>query len=131
MNVTHRQHPPNEHEGYPPLLLTTQQAAAVLGVGRTTIYALIKTGDLTPVHIGRCCRLSRAELERYVRRLDAPPAAVPHRLRASRRTSPNQDGLFEVGTEPVDADGCGCRRSARHPAGPDSAPADQRRRDEP
>jgi excisionase family DNA binding protein len=54
------------------LLLTPEEAAQVLRVGRTTIYALMKVGDLLPVHIGRSCRISRAELERYVRCLATP-----------------------------------------------------------
>jgi len=29
----------------------------------------MKAGELRPIHIGRSCRLSRAELERYVRRM--------------------------------------------------------------
>jgi len=52
------------------LLLTPEEAAELLRVGRTTVYALIKAGDLHPVHIGRSCRISRAELERYVRLLE-------------------------------------------------------------
>jgi excisionase family DNA binding protein len=55
-----------------PLLLTPEEAAHVLRVGRTTIYALMMAGELRAIHIGRSCRLSRAELERYVRRLEAP-----------------------------------------------------------
>jgi excisionase family DNA binding protein len=55
------------------LLLTPEEAARILRVGRTTIYALIKAKYLRPVHIGRSCRLARAELERYVDRLHAPP----------------------------------------------------------
>ena len=54
------------------LLLTPEEAAEVLRLGRTTVYALMKSGDLRAVHIGRCCRLSRAELERYVRQLEDP-----------------------------------------------------------
>ncbi len=54
------------------LLLTPEEAASVLSIGRTTIYALMKSGDLRPVHIGRSCRLSRAELERYVRQMATP-----------------------------------------------------------
>ena len=53
------------------LLLTPEEAAKVLRVGRTTVYALMKNGDLRPVHIGRSCRISQAEVERYVLRLQA------------------------------------------------------------
>ena len=53
-----------------PLLLTPEEAATLLRIGRTTIYALMKAGDLRPVHIGRSCRLPRTELERYVRFLE-------------------------------------------------------------
>ena len=53
------------------LLLTPEEAAQVLRVGRTTVYALMRAGDLRPIHIGRSCRLSRAELERYVDRLES------------------------------------------------------------
>ena len=56
------------------LLLTPREAAQVLRIGRTTVYALIKSGDLHPVHIGRSCRISQAEVERYVRRLQALPS---------------------------------------------------------
>ena len=79
-----------------PLLLTPEEAAKLLRIGRTTIYALMKTGDLHPVHIGRSCRLSRADLERYVRRLETPAP------RPRRRTTTNQRGLFELGSDPVD-----------------------------
>ena len=48
------------------LLLTPEEVATLLRVGRTTVYALMKAGDLRPVHIGRSCRPARAELERYV-----------------------------------------------------------------
>jgi excisionase family DNA binding protein len=56
------------------LLLTTEDVAKVLRIGRTTVYALMKCGDLHPVHIGRSCRISQVELERYVRRLEAAPS---------------------------------------------------------
>ena len=55
-----------------PLLVTAEEAANLLSVSRTTVYTLIKSGALRPVHIGRSCRLSRAELLRYVNRLDTP-----------------------------------------------------------
>lgn len=86
------------------LLLTPEEAATVLHVGRTTVYALMKAGELRPVHIGRSCRLSRAELERYVRHLEAPDP-VPPRPRARKRTSTNQCELFELVPDPVDKPG--------------------------
>jgi excisionase family DNA binding protein len=83
--------------GSDPLLLTPEEAARVLSVGRTTVYALMKSGELQPVHIGRSCRLSRAELERYVKRLQTPPPPPPSRReRRGRRTTTDQAGLFEV-----------------------------------
>jgi len=76
------------------LLLTTAEAADVLRVGRTTVYALIKDGQLRPVHIGRSCRISRAEVERYVNRLDTPPPSASPRPQRRRRTAPDQQTLF-------------------------------------
>src|SRR3954452_10874998 len=84
------------------LLLTPEEAARALRVGRTTMYALMKAGDLHPVHIGRSCRISRAELERYVRRLETPQPSAAARPRHRRRTPTNQGGLFDRAVEPVD-----------------------------
>ena len=92
---------PREPVSSDPLLLTPEEAAEVLRVGRTTIYALMKAGDLRPVHIGRSCRISRAELERYVRRLEAPPP-VPARRRKQGRTFTDQGGLFDLTAKPMD-----------------------------
>ena len=79
------------------LLLTPEEAARVLGIGRTTVFALMKAGELRPVHIGRSCRLSRAELERYVGSLQAPPQPPPTRARQRRRaTTTGQRGLFDL-----------------------------------
>ena len=82
-----------------PLLLTPEEAARVLRVGRTTVYALLKAGDLTPVRIGRSCRLSRAELERYVKQLEA---RSPRRPNGRRRTSRGQSGVLDVIHNPPD-----------------------------
>ena len=84
------------------LLLTLEEAARLLRVGRTTVYALMKAGDLRPVHVGRSCRLARAELERFVRRLQNPPQAAPaqHRRRSQPKTA-DQSGLFDP--DPRDA----------------------------
>jgi len=48
------------------LLVTVIEAAAVLAVGRTTVYELIGTGELRVVHIGRSVRIAVVELQRYV-----------------------------------------------------------------
>lgn len=40
-----------EYPAAAPLAYTVKQAAATLGLGRTTLYELIKTGELTPVKI--------------------------------------------------------------------------------
>ncbi len=80
------------------LLLTPGEAAQMLRIGRTTIYALMKAGELRPVHIGRSCRLSLAELERYVDRLHRPPTPPTAERQPRRRNSRvvRQDGLFDV-----------------------------------
>jgi len=85
-----------------PLLLTPEEAAEALRIGRTTLYALLKGGEVRPVHIGRSCRISRAELERYVQRLQAPPPPRAPRKRHSGLTT-NQAELFEVVHTPPDA----------------------------
>jgi excisionase family DNA binding protein len=86
-----------------PLLLTPEEAARILRIGRTTIYALMKSGALHPVHIGRSCRLARAELERYVNRLQAPPPPPPSPTSCRRRrTTTNQGGLFDLVHTPPD-----------------------------
>jgi len=50
----------------PPRLFTVVQAAELLGVGRTTVYQLVWSGRLTPVHIGRLVRFTREELESFI-----------------------------------------------------------------
>jgi excisionase family DNA binding protein len=62
------------------LLFSTDEAAHVLSVGRTTIYMLMRAGELKPVHIGRSCRISRGELERYVARIDGAVKQEPTAL---------------------------------------------------
>jgi excisionase family DNA binding protein len=62
------------------LLLTPEEAARALRVGRTTVYALMKIGELHAVYIGRSCRLPVAELERYVSRLETLRPDRGHRV---------------------------------------------------
>jgi excisionase family DNA binding protein len=48
------------------LLVTVARAAQLLSVGRTTIYELIRSKQLTPIHIGRSVRFALSELEDFV-----------------------------------------------------------------
>jgi excisionase family DNA binding protein len=49
-----------------PLLLTVPEAAALLSVGRTTLYELIGSGEISVVHIGRSCRVPVEAIYEFV-----------------------------------------------------------------
>jgi excisionase family DNA binding protein len=55
------------------LLVTIEEAARLLSLGRTTIYGLLSAGELRAVRVGRCRRISVSELADYVRRMEAKP----------------------------------------------------------
>jgi excisionase family DNA binding protein len=57
----------------PPLGLGIAEACAMLGIGRTTIYGLIKAGNLRAVKVGRRTIVLYADLQRYAETL--PPIA--------------------------------------------------------
>jgi excisionase family DNA binding protein len=60
------------------IVLTIEEAAQRLGIGRTSMYALIKNGDIRTVTIGRLRRVPIHCLNEYVSNLlDQPitPAA--------------------------------------------------------
>jgi excisionase family DNA binding protein len=50
-------------------LYRVPEVAKILGVGRTTVYALIKSGDLPSVRVAGCRRVSSHDLESYVANL--------------------------------------------------------------
>lgn len=52
-----------------PLLVTVDQAAELLNVGRTTMYGLIANGTVPTVRIGRCRRVAVDALHAYVTEL--------------------------------------------------------------
>jgi excisionase family DNA binding protein len=54
-----------------PILFKPVEATAKLGVGLTTVKALIRSGELESVRIGRCRRIPAEALEEYVSRLRA------------------------------------------------------------
>jgi excisionase family DNA binding protein len=51
------------------LVLTVEEAAERLGIGRTLMYALITTGEVESVRIGRLRRIPADALENYVKGL--------------------------------------------------------------
>jgi excisionase family DNA binding protein len=48
------------------LLLTVEEAAQRLSIGRTTMYSLVSTGAIESVTIGRLRRVPSESLEKYV-----------------------------------------------------------------
>lgn len=48
------------------LLLTPEEVAASLGIGRTTIYDMLRRGDIPSLKLGRARRVAVADLKRYV-----------------------------------------------------------------
>ena len=63
----------------PRVLLTPEQAADAIGIGRTTLYALIKSGDLQSIKVGRLRRVPEAAVNRYIERLMAEQHSATER----------------------------------------------------
>ena len=60
---------PTPHCGTPRVLLTVEQAADTIGIGRTTAFALVKSGELKSVKVGRLRRIPLDEIQAYTARL--------------------------------------------------------------
>ena len=56
-------------------LLTAEETAQALRISRTSVYELIRTGQLASVRIGRRRRIPVAAIERYVAGLTDSTAA--------------------------------------------------------
>jgi excisionase family DNA binding protein len=57
------------------LLLTVEEAAARLRIGRTSMYELLRSGAVDSVPIGRLRRIRPADLEKYVAGLAVTPVS--------------------------------------------------------
>jgi excisionase family DNA binding protein len=57
------------------LLLRPAEAAEVLGVSRSKLYELMASGTLPTVRLGKCVRVSRVELELWVKKRARPIAS--------------------------------------------------------
>lgn len=55
----------------PRVLLTVEEAARQLSIGRSTMYALIKAGHIATVRVGHLRRVPAAALTAYVDQLTA------------------------------------------------------------
>ena len=73
-----REHPQAAQEDEPmtPLLLTVKQAAEMLGISRTTLYELMKAGEIRSVKRGASRRIPRQVVYDYVDRLIADGQGV-------------------------------------------------------
>jgi excisionase family DNA binding protein len=60
-----------------PLVLTIEQAAKRLGIGRTLMYALVTSGEVESVAIGRLRRIPAECLTEYVNRLREQKTQLP------------------------------------------------------
>lgn len=54
-----------------PILYRPEDAARVLGIGRSKLFELLATGQIPSVQIGRARRVSRRALEQYVIRSES------------------------------------------------------------
>lgn len=49
-----------------PVVLTAAEAMDILGVGKNTMYRLLKSGELPAVRIGRHWRIPKENLEQFL-----------------------------------------------------------------
>jgi excisionase family DNA binding protein len=70
------------------LLVTPEEAARRLSVGRTTIYELMASGELQSVNIGRCRRVPVSSLSLFVNRLIGDAVVGQSRSGASIEPAP-------------------------------------------
>jgi excisionase family DNA binding protein len=61
--------PPNVRAMPERVLLTAEEAAERLGIGRTFMFKLIRTGEIESVQIGRLRRIPASEIQNYADRL--------------------------------------------------------------
>ena len=49
-----------------PLVLAPVEAARILGIGRNSIYALLRCGALRSIRVGKLIKIPRAALDEYL-----------------------------------------------------------------
>jgi excisionase family DNA binding protein len=77
--------PLSEEKNPKQLLITIDEAAKRLSIGRSHIYALMQRGGLRSVHIGRSRRVLEGDLDAFIEQLAGDPDAIPHWLEPRHR----------------------------------------------
>jgi excisionase family DNA binding protein len=83
------------------LLLTPQEAAAVLSIGRTKVYELMEAGLLESVTIGRCRRVPVEALPPFVEALRQGRGQAEH---LSVRMGTGRSSVLPDGARPILSD---------------------------
>ena len=73
---SHQSHNERQQVNAEQLLLRPTEAAAALGIGRTLVYALMRSGALPTVHIGRAVRIPRQDLLAFIQHQRAVSSAL-------------------------------------------------------
>lgn len=60
------------HQSTEPICIRVNEAARMIGVGRTKLYAMIASGELEAVKLGKATRITTASLHDLVRRPREP-----------------------------------------------------------
>ena len=74
MDILHTQHPQGQDRGSPaeehrtPRWITVTEAATMLGIGRSTAYDMVRTGELPSLRIRSCIRIPLGALEDLMQR---------------------------------------------------------------
>lgn len=64
-----------------PLLLDIESAAETLGIGRSTLFGLIRAGEMPIVKIGKRTLIRRADLDAFI---DGHTSTIPPSVHAER-----------------------------------------------
>ena len=57
----------------PPLVLRVEDLAQMLSIGRNTAYALVRSGEIRSIRIGRSYRIPKVAIEEYISNHHASP----------------------------------------------------------
>jgi excisionase family DNA binding protein len=58
------------------VLVSVEDAAAMISLGRTVVYQLVRRNEILSVKVGRCRRIVASSLHDYVSRLAMPGGQV-------------------------------------------------------